>query len=258
MIHYHVLSNGEPGAPFASLEDAWTALLQDADELERQKRADGREVLTEPYGHIGRQLAWVAENGTRSGWLVFEVTGCADDHTPAPMTAVAEIWGLSANERGIWLISGGEAWRSGPIAADTDPHWAVSAILREHGALDAAKIIHSTSWRAEGESVVLTYVAALDCPDVETHWPGAQLVSLMLPDVVGKPITHAADAPPTPRHIDVLLHALRHLRFLLEHDATAARAFSPAWRSHLNDFAPALAGMYSAEHKPEVITPGVA
>jgi hypothetical protein len=173
------------------------------------------------------------------------------------LTVRAEVWGLSADDEGIHLISGGDAWRSDSIPADTDPHWTVQQILRSHGALDAAKIVHSTSWRAEDDSVILTYVAALDCPDVADHWPGAQLLSQALPEVVGIPLTHAADQPPTPRYVDVLLHALRHLRFLLDHDATAAAAFSEAWRMHLREFAPALAGMYAAEHVPEVLPKAV-
>ena len=169
------------------------------------------------------------------------------------MTVRAEVWGLSADDRGIWLISGGDAWRSGPIDAESDPHYAAQEILSEHNALGDAKIVHSTSWRCEDTSIMLTYVAALDCPHVHDHWPASQLVSLMLPESVGEPLTHGADQPPTPRYVDVLLHAVRHLRFLLDYDATAAAAFSPAWRSHLMAFSPALAGMYAGEHEPEVM-----
>ena len=138
------------------------------------------------------------------------------------------------------------------IAADSEPHYVVEELLDEHHALGDARIIHSTSWRAEDESIILTYVAALDCPDVPDHWPGAQMVSAALADVVGKPTPHAADGPPLPRYVDVLLHAIRHLRFLLDYDATAAGALSPAWRRHLRAFAPALAGLYSEAHQPEV------
>jgi|SRR5579875_1985507 len=166
------------------------------------------------------------------------------------MTLQVEVWCLLADNEGIHLISGTEAWRSESIPVDTDPHWVVQQILRENSALTAAKIIHSTSWRAEDESVILTYVAVLDCPN---RWPNAQLVSAALPDFVGRPATHAANDAPTPRYIDVLLHALRHLRFLREHDATAAAAFSSAWREHLENFTPALAGMYSDRHSPETL-----
>jgi hypothetical protein len=168
-------------------------------------------------------------------------------------TVRVEVWPLSAARDGIYLVSGIDAWRSASLTTDTDPHWMVENLLRQHGAADEAKIIHSTSWRAEDESVILTYVATLDCPDVEERWPGASLVSLALPEVVDRPHTHAADQPPTPRYVDVMLHGLRHLRFLLEYDVTTAAAFSPAWRSHLEAFAPALAGMYTEEHTPEVL-----
>jgi hypothetical protein len=168
------------------------------------------------------------------------------------MTVRAEVWAMAADERGIWLVSGGgqDAWRSPEILADADPHWAVQAILRKHGTLGSAKIVHSTSWRAEGESVILTYAAVVECSDIAAHWPAAQPVSPMLPEVCGKPATHAADEPPLPTYLAVLLHALRHLSFLLRHSATEAAAFSPEWKTHLEAFEPALAGLYSEVHDP--------
>lgn len=165
-----------------------------------------------------------------------------------PMTVRAEVWALAADASGIYLICGsGDAWRSRPITADTDPHWAVQRILRKHGALGSAKVIHSTSWRAEGESVMLTYVAAVECPSILEHWPAAQLVSLLLAEgAAGRPIPHAADKPPTPRYLDVMLHALRHLAFLRLYDPAASDALSAHWHEHLRRFEPALAGMYAA------------
>lgn len=169
------------------------------------------------------------------------------------MTVRVEVWALAANDEGIWLINGnGDAWRSRPLSADVDPHWPVQRILRKHGALGSSRIIHSSSWRAEDESVVLTYFAVIDCPEIQAHWPGAHPVSLLLPEIWGPPNTHAADQPPIPRHSDVLLHALRHLRYLEQNDATAAAALSPAWTRHLEAFEPALAGLYSQVHGTEV------
>ena len=165
------------------------------------------------------------------------------------MTVRTEVWALAADDDGIWLIcGGGDAWRSRPIAKDTDPHWAVQKMLRKHGALGSARIVHSTSWRAEGESIVLTYVAVVECPEIRAHWPGAELVSTLLPDIWGPPRTHAAHQPPSPRYADVLLHAIRHLRFLEQNSATEAAQLSPAWKRHLLAFSPALAGMYSQVH----------
>jgi len=62
--------------------------------------------------------------------------------------------------------------------------------------------------------------------------------------------TQAECLPPVVRHVDVLLHALRHLRFLLDHDAAARAVLNEYWRRHLVAFAPALAGMYEREQRP--------
>ena len=31
------------------------------------------------------------------------------------MTVTVEVWPVSADEAGIWLVSGGDAWRFGPV-----------------------------------------------------------------------------------------------------------------------------------------------
>lgn len=254
--HYHLVTNGTRALDqFAEEADARDSQTRAVASLQAEKGAQGLQVTVTPQGRAGGlRIEWADEY--LSGWQVIEVTACTADHrggSASPMTVRAEVWGLSADDRGIWLISGGDAWRSGPIDAESDPHYAAQEILSEHNALGDAKIVHSTSWRCEDTSIMLTYVAALDCPHVHDHWPASQLVSLMLPESVGEPLPHGADQPPTPRYVDVLLHAVRHLRFLLDYDATAAAAFSPAWRSHLMAFSPALAGMYAGEHEPEVM-----
>jgi hypothetical protein len=253
-MHYHVVINRVIGAtsyptPAAAEAASHAALSGLRDEKENQGyEFDALQITT--YA----TLATWKDPGMLTGWQMVESMACdmSQHETQAPMSVRAEVWGLSANDAGIWLINGGDAWRSGAISEDSDPHFAVEALLDQHNALGDAKIIHSTSWRAEDTSVVLTYVAALDCPHVHDHWPGAQLVSAALADAVGTPNSHAADEAPLPRYVDVLLHAIRHLRFLLDYDATAASSFSATWRQHLMEFAPALAGMYSDAHQPEV------
>lgn len=266
--HFHVSVNRTPGeASYNSAEDADVAARDAAARLISDLAAGGQNAEAVPFGH-GLMVTWRDEY--LSGWQSIETTACAQSHRSAaqspaqspapgrpPLTVRAEVWPLSADSEGIHLISGADAWRSRAIPGDTDPHWTVQQILRRHGALGAARVVHSTSWRCEGTSVILTYVAALDCPHVDQHWPDAELVSLMLPDAVGRPLRHAAAEPPTPRYVDVLLHALRHLRFLEEHDADAREAFSPAWRRHLAAFAPALAGMYTGDHEPEILPQAV-
>lgn len=167
-----------------------------------------------------------------------------------PMSVTVEVWPVAADNAGLWLASGGDAWRYGPVAADGDVHYEVQALLSEHG-ISSAAAVHSTSWRPDGPSVVLTYMAVL-APDgvVRERWPRAQPVTAGLAEAVGRPPTHAAGEPPSPRYCDVLYHGLRHLAYLLDHDTTTAAAMGTLWREHLAPLRPALAGLYSEVHEP--------
>jgi hypothetical protein len=167
-----------------------------------------------------------------------------------PMTVRLEIWPVAADQIGIWLVSGGDAWRPAlPVQADSEPHYDVETELFRHGALDSTRLLHSTSWRVDGPSVVLTYVAVIhvDGP-TRNQWPDAMPVGLGVADAVGKPPTNAPTDPPAPRYIDVLLHAIRHLKFLLGTDATSASALVEPWPTHLAGLDPALAGLYTDPH----------
>ena len=65
------------------------------------------------------------------------------------------------------------------------------------------------------------------------QWPNALPVTTEMFAKVGNPITHVANEPPTPRDIDVLLHVIRHLRFLRDTDGSAREVMSEAWLRHL-------------------------
>ena len=161
------------------------------------------------------------------------------------MTVRVEVWALSADQKEILLINGsGDAWRSRPLLSGVDPFWPVKKILRKHGALGSASIIHSSSWRAEDEAIMLTFFAVIDCPTPKQHWPGAHSVDPLLPEIWGPAIPHAADEAPTPRYSDVLLHAIRHLKFLVDVRAPDVENLPAVWLPHLDGLAPALAGMY--------------
>lgn len=165
------------------------------------------------------------------------------------MTVREELWALGANADAIYLLNGhGDAWRTRPIAKNVDPFWPINRVLRQHGALGSTVLTHSTSWRPEGESVMLTFASIVACPDITNHWPAARPVTPLLLEIVGPPYTHAATEPPTPRYIDVLFHALRHLRYLRDESAEESSKFSDAWKRHLDAFRPALAGMYGQVH----------
>lgn len=94
------------------------------------------------------------------------------------------------------------------------------------------RILHSTSWRHDGEHVVLTYLAVVDPP----AQPNANLAA--------EPVNRvdlargSATAPPASiASAQVLEHALRHLAWLLDDDATVAAAL-PEWREPLAGYAP--------------------
>lgn len=120
------------------------------------------------------------------------------------MSVIAEVWPVVADEHGIWLVSGGDAWRSYAVSADSEPH---SGLARD-------------------------------------RWPAALPVSAELLPAVGNPPPHGAAEAPVPRYIDVLYHGLRHLRFLIDTDASARESLTGYWTEHLGRLSPLLAGMY--------------
>jgi hypothetical protein len=163
-----------------------------------------------------------------------------------PMPTYVEVWPVAADEARIWLLSGNGPWEPPlPVMSDSEPHWEVELALRGNGALDPPLMLHSTSWRVDGQHLVLTYIAVIRVVGlVLDTWPQAQPVSLELATAVGKPLSYHPAEPPTPRSIDVLLHAIRHLRFLMDTDSGNAATLDQHWRAQLSRLAPALSGMY--------------
>lgn len=87
-------------------------------------------------------------------------------------------------------------------------------------------VLHSTSWRHEEESILLTFLAVLDDP----------------PDVDGVAVPHVGLACGTsssaPREVDateVLVHGLRHLAWLAAEDTEVRAALGAEWRGVLAD-----------------------
>jgi hypothetical protein len=163
------------------------------------------------------------------------------------MGVIVEVWPVAADEAGIWLLSGSDALRWGPVMADGDVHFEVEGLLRGYGIdLRQVPVIHSTSWRPDGPAVVLTYMAVVRVPGfaLET-WPDAAPVTAALPAAVGRAPAHRAAEVPVPRVVDVLLHGLRHLRFLLDYDAETSAALDADWRRALGPLEPALATMFT-------------
>jgi hypothetical protein len=94
------------------------------------------------------------------------------------------------------------------------------------------RVLHSTSWRHDGEHVVLTYLAVVD-PPAE---PNANLAT----EAVTRAELARGSATAAPTAIaaaQVLEHALRHLAWLLDDDAVVAASL-PEWRGPLGGYAP--------------------
>jgi hypothetical protein len=95
-----------------------------------------------------------------------------------------------------------------------------------------ARILHSTSWRHDGEHVILTYLAVVDPPGA----PNENLA----PEVVGRAALARGAATAAPASIQVeqvVEHALRHLAWLL-HDDPAVAAALPGWVPLLEAYVP--------------------
>ena len=84
-------------------------------ELRAEKQLEGY-VFQEQMVTAAATLATWDDQTTRSGWQMIEAVACgAVRHEPSERMSVrAEVWGLSADEAGIWLVSGADAWRSRP------------------------------------------------------------------------------------------------------------------------------------------------
>lgn len=134
-----------------------------------------------------------------------------------PMIVIAEVWPVAADELGLWLLSGDGPRPSLPVMDDAEPFDYAEMELMQAGMWATTKILHSTSWRVDRGDLVVTYLAVVECEGlVRSRWPDALPISVKVADAVGQPPTHAAAEPPTVRYIDVLHHALRHLRFLTD------------------------------------------
>jgi hypothetical protein len=95
-----------------------------------------------------------------------------------------------------------------------------------------ARVLHSTSWRHDGEHVVLTYLAIVDPPPAANE------------NLTSEPVSRtqlargAATAAPASIQVDqVVEHALRHLSWLLSDDPAVAAGL-PDWAPLLDEYVP--------------------
>jgi hypothetical protein len=167
------------------------------------------------------------------------------------MDTIGEFWVIAADQVAIWHIPGDTPHYTIPVPADSEPHFEIEMELLRLGLRDRVTLMHSTSWRVDYKlgGLIVTYMVVVAADDlVRGIWPQARPVTLAAMEAVGKPAPHAPDAAPVPTHFHVLMHGLRHLRFLMDTDPSNADAMGPLIRQHLEPLAPALATLYDRRH----------
>jgi hypothetical protein len=113
---------------------------------------------------------------------------------------------------------------------DRQPGDVVVAAARRYGL--APLLVHSTSWRAVGSRLVLTYAAVVRPPAEPSAWlvdEPVRRAELARGDALGAPTT--IDVP------QVLEHAFRHLAWLVRDD-DAVRGALPDWHGFLAGYEP--------------------
>ena len=93
-------------------------------------------------------------------------------------------------------------------------------------------LVHSTSWRHEGDRLILTYVVAVEPPD--------ELSEYLIEEPVARADLARGDALGPPTDIDVsqvIEHAFRHLSWLVKDDAVVGEALAD-WVSFLDRYEP--------------------
>jgi len=116
-------------------------------------------------------------------------------------------------------------WRPNHEAGDI-----VIAACERYGL--APILAHSTSWRFESGRVVLTYIAAVEAPDVLNE-------HLTEVPVVRSDLARGSAFAPPPQigTAQVIEHACRHLAWLIKDDPEVAAAI-PEWATYLGTFEP--------------------
>lgn len=180
-----------------------------------------------------------------------------------PMTVMNELAVFAADwETGIYLVNGPDGATLGDvIESDQDMHWEMEKLLEKvAGAGTRAVVLHQTSTTAphvewtschpQLQSQVNTYIAIVSVPGyVLDAYPGAAPVDMAVAREWGAPKPHRAAEVPLPRGLDVIFHALGHIRWLMDNngpvieDMLAAGIFE-TWQQWMAGIRPFLAKMY--------------
>jgi hypothetical protein len=132
---------------------------------------------------------------------------------------------------GIRLLTprGGQTLRAA-WNPELDPHEVVVDAVADLGL--APMMVHSTSWRLAANTIVLTFLVAVEPPGGVLPLHDSQLVTR------SELARGRATAPPPHVQLDqVVEHGLRHLAWLVHEDEAIGEALS-GWGNVLGDYAP--------------------
>ena len=129
---------------------------------------------------------------------------------------------------------------------DSSAHPHVYAAAAASAAGVTADVVHSTSWRMEGERIVLTYIVVSENAlgeesfDVHRDHDHAEASE---PGHGETQLCDATSAPVIVDELDVVHHALHHLALLAQTNAAIARSLTPVALAALLPLAPMGAGV---------------
>jgi len=124
----------------------------------------------------------------------------------------------------------GKSWRF-PMLKSASGHRQVQLEMTESGIQPL--MIHSTSWRQEGEDLVLTYLAVIRPPSIPPR-----NFKAVAAEPRGLVRGEALAPPPEIPFSSVLHHALQHLAWLLRTDTKIREALPVSWENALEPFRP--------------------
>jgi hypothetical protein len=137
----------------------------------------------------------------------------------------------------VWL-NGDDLELTGPcgaapwiveLGATDHPVGVVDRIVREN--VGEPRLVHSTSWRHDADSVILSFVVVID----------ADLVGGMESGPIGRADlarSAATAAPAVIGHEQVIEHGLRHLAWLAVDDPVVSAELTGPWRTVLAGYKP--------------------
>ncbi len=155
------------------------------------------------------------------------------------MTEAARVWDVEGPVQAevfvVWL-NGEHLELTGPcgpapwyieLGATDHPVDVVDRIVRM--ALGTPRLVHSTSWRRDRESIILSFVVVVDSAGEMASMP------------IGRAELARSSATAAPADIasaQVVEHGLRHMAWLAQDDPVVARELSSDWKRVLSGYVP--------------------